>query len=261
MQDTIVRTEAIVLRVRPLSNTSHVVTWLSADAGRLTTVVKGACRPKSAFLGQYDLFQSCELLYYARDREGLHIARECAAIDRRDALRDDWRAAMCASYLCDLVDRVAESSPQGGSLHGVLTVALDALAGGGVGMPLLLWFEVRLLAVLGLSPDLVGCPRCFEGGDEELRFAVADGRLACSHCGDSRRGSALLSIPRVGVLALRTAARTERPDAVLFGTFGPAALIGLRRFVGLFMRYHMDLPLESRGIAWGVLASRRLGVP
>jgi recombinational DNA repair protein (RecF pathway) len=206
------------------------------------------------FLGQYDLFYTCELLYYARDRDGLHIARECTPLERRDALRGDWRAAMCASYLCDVVDHVAESSSHGGALYGLLGGALDALACDGAGMPLLLWFEARLLSVLGLSPDLVGCPRCLESDDEGLRFAVADGRVVCPHCGLGDRDSASLSVSRAGMLAIRMAARAEPPAPGLFAPFGVAALVGLRRFLGLFMRYHLDLPLESRGIAWGVLA-------
>ena len=248
------KTEAIALRVRPFSNTSHVVTWLSPDVGRLTTVVKGACRPKSAFLGQYDLGYTCELLFYARERDGVHIARECAPLDRRDALRHDWRAALSGLYLCDLLDHVAEGSPPGGSLYGLLGAALDQLAAGGTDMPTLLWFEARLLALLGLSPDLVGCPRCFDGGGDDLRFAVADGRVVCSHCVSKDRPASQLGVSRAGVLAIRAASRSDRPSPAIFAPFAPAARLALRRLLGLFMRYHLDLPLESRGIAWDACA-------
>jgi phosphoesterase RecJ-like protein len=57
------KTLGIVLSIRPWSQTSHVVTWLTLN-GVITTLVKGALRPKSAFIGQYDLFYTCELVYY-----------------------------------------------------------------------------------------------------------------------------------------------------------------------------------------------------
>ena len=107
----ILRTEAIALRVSPFSRTSHVVTWLSPEHGRLATVVKGACRPKSAFLGQYDLFATCELLFYRRDHDGAHAIRECSPLEPRDELRDDWRRVTTASYLCDLLARVTQPAP------------------------------------------------------------------------------------------------------------------------------------------------------
>ena len=46
----------IILRTRPLTETSLIVHWLTADHGRLSTVAKGAKRPKSPFRGKLDLF-------------------------------------------------------------------------------------------------------------------------------------------------------------------------------------------------------------
>ena len=43
------KTEAICLDIRPWSRTSHIVRWMTPE-GPVTTVVKGAVRPKSAFL-------------------------------------------------------------------------------------------------------------------------------------------------------------------------------------------------------------------
>ncbi len=246
----ILKTEAIALRIRGFSNTSHIVTWLSPEAGRLTTVVKGACRPKSAFLGQYDLFYSCELLYYAREREGLHIARECTPMDPRASFRSDWRAMLCASYACDAMDHVAENSPPGGSLFGLLREVLDRLAKEGADTALLLWFEARLLETLGLSPDLAGCPHCHGQAGDDLRFAVADGRMVCTRCDASIRGAAILTLSRDAVNALRQAARAAEPQPGLFAAFRATERIVLRRFLGVFMRYHLEIPFGSRSLAW-----------
>ena len=76
MAGEIIKTQGIVLTVHPWSRTSHIVTWLTPDHGPVTTLVKGAVRPKSAFLGQYDLFYTCDLLYYARATADLHALRE-----------------------------------------------------------------------------------------------------------------------------------------------------------------------------------------
>ena len=40
------KTEAVCLDIRPWSRTSHIVRWMTPD-GPVTTVVKGAVRPKS----------------------------------------------------------------------------------------------------------------------------------------------------------------------------------------------------------------------
>ena len=98
-----VKTKGIVLDIRPWSRTSHIVIWLTPDHGPVATLIKGAVRPKSAFLGQYDLFYTCELIYYARAKGELHAIREASAFDTREHLRGDFRATAFASYAAYLV--------------------------------------------------------------------------------------------------------------------------------------------------------------
>ena len=76
MAGEIIKTTGTVLAIHPWSRTSHVVAWLTPDHGVVSTLVKGAVRAKSAFLGQYDLFYTCDLLYYARASGDLHALRE-----------------------------------------------------------------------------------------------------------------------------------------------------------------------------------------
>ena len=83
-----VRTGAICLDIRPWSRTSHVVSWLT-PTGKVATVVKGAVRAKSQFLGQYDLNYTCDIIYYARAKGELHALRECVPLEMREGLRGD----------------------------------------------------------------------------------------------------------------------------------------------------------------------------
>ncbi|MFC1453447.1 DNA repair protein RecO, partial [Verrucomicrobiota bacterium] len=154
------RTEALVLRVTPFSDTSQIVSWLTEHGCRLVTLVKGALRPKSAFLGQYDLYYTCELLYYAKERDGIHIAKECAPLDARPRLRTDWRASAAASYLCGLIHRVTPPGGQHPELYPLAGRSLDFLCSEGAGPALIHWFELQLLGSLGLSPRLGQCSAC-----------------------------------------------------------------------------------------------------
>ena len=90
-----VKAEAVCLRIVPWSRTSHIVQWLT-PTGKVTTVVKGAVRPKSFFLGQYDLNYTCEIVYYARGKGELHALRECTPLVFREGLRGDSRALALA---------------------------------------------------------------------------------------------------------------------------------------------------------------------
>ena len=104
-----VGSRATCLSIVPWSRTSHVVSWLT-PAGKVTTVAKGAVRPKSWLLGQYDLNYTCDILYYARAKGEVHALRDCAPVERRDSLRGDFRALALAGYFRRLA---AEFAPQG----------------------------------------------------------------------------------------------------------------------------------------------------
>ena len=116
---------AICLSIVPWSRTSHVVSWL-APRGKVTTVAKGAVRPKSWFLGQYDLNYTCDILYYAHGRGDIHALRDCVPVERRDALRDDFRALALAGYFRRLASDFAPQGPDSAAWHDALASALDA---------------------------------------------------------------------------------------------------------------------------------------
>ena len=153
-----IKTEAVCLAIHPWSRTSHIVRWMTPD-GPVATLVKGAVRPKSAFLGQYDLNYTCETVYYARARGELHALRECSPLNARERLRGSYRALVLAEYMRAQVAALAPHGADAADWFALLEGALDDLAAGGCedGAELvraLLAFELRVLALAGLSPEI-----------------------------------------------------------------------------------------------------------
>ena len=249
----ILRTEAIALRVSPFSRTSHVVTWLSPEHGRVTTVVKGACRPKSAFLGQYDLFATCELLFYRRDHDGVHAIRECSPLEPRNELRDDWRRITTASYFCDLLARVAQPAQESADLCRLLGAALDDLRQRPPAAETILRFELDMLRHLGLLPHLELCPICHTPAHPWLRFALASGRARCAHTAPSAAGEPTITLHRDVVEQMQ---RLTQPAPSAPAAPDVAHLsLGSRRFLGIFLRFHLDTPPAPRRLAFELLES------
>ncbi|MGI8966741.1 MAG: DNA repair protein RecO, partial [Limisphaerales bacterium] len=48
------RARGLIIRVRPLTETSFIICWLTPNFGRISTVAKGARRSKSPFRGKLD---------------------------------------------------------------------------------------------------------------------------------------------------------------------------------------------------------------
>lgn len=238
---SILETEAVVLRVFPFSRTSNMVAWLTREGRRLVTSVKGAQRPDSPFLGQYDLFYRCALLYYARSRDGVHVARECEALARRDALRSNWRAERCASWFAALADLVADADAPAPGLYRLLDETLDALASCDGPPPPALFarYEARLLREAGLAPNFGSGP---ERGGVALRFDLAEGRSI----GPDERSALAVRLPP-GLPALF---ESLLPGGAPAAATASATSASLLRFLGLFIRFHLpDAPVAGRALA------------
>lgn len=253
----IIKTHGIALRIRPWSRTSHIVTWLTPDHGRVTTPIKGACRAKSAFLGQYDVAYTCELLFYRRDHEGMHAIRECSPLEIREPLRSNWRAAATASYLCDLAALATWPQQQEANVHyRLLTTALDRLCDAPPEPGQIFEHEMALLAHLGLMPDLTRCQTCHTPATTWMRFSVAAGRLLCAHVRPENVADQAVTLHRDVLEAMTLwTARTDplSANATTAVQLPQNLTLGLRRFLGIFMRYHLDITSASRRVLFEML--------
>lgn len=252
------KTRAIVLRMAPYSKTSRVVTWLTPEEGKIATLIKGALRPRSLFLGQYDLFYTCELLYYHRERNGLHIAKECSPLKTRPGLRSDWCSAACASYACDMLSRVSYRGSHQPELYELAEVALDSLAVRTSGPQFVFWFELRLTHLLGLAPRLTHCARCKTTlpAGTNLLLSFSHGGLLCRNC--APLGSREDRAPRsIGPDVIAIMKRWQEPGSLASpGNIrcSENQLLALREILGTFVTFHMEINAKSREKALEILA-------
>lgn len=245
----IASTEAIALRIHPFSNTSHVVTWLSPEFGRVTTSIKGACRPKSFFLGQYDVGATCELLFYRRESNGIHAVRECCPLSRREGLREDWRRAAAAGYACDLASRLAQPALEASELYALLGATLDSLEKAVLPpSKAVLAYELLALRAAGLAPNLDLCEGCPGAGGRDCRFALNAGRPAC-HRAPPAPGEPTVMVPAGVLQALKDFEESEG-RGIPPSWSDPTIELGLRRFLGVFISYHLEFPASIRRTAF-----------
>lgn len=250
------RTRGIVLKRIAVSNTSATVIWLTRDFGRLATLIKGAYRPKSLFLGRVDYFYTCELLFYTRNRNHLHFARECTPEKTRAEFRRRWKSTAVASYWCDLVHRVLPWGEPQPAIYDLLDAALDDISSSAVSPVQLYWFELRVLDLLGQAPRWDRCAKCARRLYESVKtyFSVAEGGVLCAACRDGRMGlMTLLPDRRALLAALRQASSS---DVAGRRFCSPSQNRDLDQLLGNFLRWHLDLGLNSRDAALETLSSK-----
>ena len=218
------RTRAVCIGIRPWSRTSHVVGWLT-PSGKVMTVVKGAVRPKSFFLGQYDLNYTCDIVYYARARGELHALRESSPVDMREYLRGDWRRLAFADYVRELAAEHAPSGNGAAEWYELAVRTLDAAKGNVPLVQQFVAFELEALALAGLRPDFSG----FDRSREWSAFSVESGAFCISgRCVRVSRETARFLTDPLGKVENR-----QIP-------------LDAARVIGVFYTYHLDSAAEVR---------------
>src|SRR5258708_15710415 len=114
----------LILRTRPLTDTSLIVHWLTPDFGRLATVAKGARRPKSPFAGKLDLFYLGEFSFQRSRRSELHQLREVSLRETHAAIRQEMEHLHQASYCAALIEQTTEMETPLPEIFSLMTACL-----------------------------------------------------------------------------------------------------------------------------------------
>jgi DNA repair protein RecO (recombination protein O) len=147
-------TTGLILRTRPLTDTSLIVHWLTPDFGRMATVAKGARRYKSPFLGRLDLFYLADFSFSRSRRSDLHILREAGLRETHSQLRQDLARLRQATYAAAFIEQATETETPLPAVFELMRGFLDCLCRQKPGPQAVFAFELKLLRELGLNPDL-----------------------------------------------------------------------------------------------------------
>ncbi len=263
----IIKTQAIALNIRPFSESSHIVSWLTADHGKITTIIKGAQRPRNIFLGQYDLFYTCEILFYMRLFQGLHIVKECTPLKSRSAFRSFWPGTACASYFTGLTEKTALLYAPQKNLYVLLEAALDFFSGEKALETGLFWFELKLLDALGYAPHMDACLQCHQpltgasspGRDPRLVsivFSAARGGVLCGKCaGQDRERSGRIAPDSLALLRFWQASRNIHSIRNIVCSERQIKDVGI--ILGSFLQHHLETANTGRDAAFSTLRQWR----
>lgn len=239
----IVRTTAIPLSSYPYSSTSRIVHWLTRTHGKISTLLKGAQRPKSPFLGEYDLFNTSELLYFEKRTNTLHTGKECALLHRRPAFNTDWRAMQTASYLTALFNKTIPEEAPCPEQFELYEELLDLAEKYGRCVQFILWAELFFSTRQGHAPHLTTCVQC--GAAEPSRFCASNGGIVCTSCAKEHQLTTLECPPDI-LAVLRAWRNTEHPASAIKTQLTNKQLTALHSMMSAFMLYQFNMPTHLR---------------
>jgi len=181
---TLFRTTAVVLKIVDHGESDKIVTFYSAAAGRQTGIAKGAKRSSKRFVNKLELFSLLEIGYHRRHQNGLAQIVEADLLDPHINLRRDHDRYIAASLITELVLGWVRENDGDLPLFSTLLWALDNLNQGRHPLTTVIFFQIKLLGIVGYQPHLSACITCgcAESSAGPYSFNLAHGGVVCGRC-------------------------------------------------------------------------------
>ncbi len=181
----ILHTEAIVLKKRDYSETSLLVDFFTRDAGKIKTIIKGARRNKNNIVGDLALFSHNHIVYYESRHVDLNKLTQSQLMDRFDGVREDITRIAIATYFIELIDNLSTIQDPNPKLFDALLWSLKSLSRSEHSCVISTIFQVKLLLLSGIMPNLKSCCTCKVPVSKEPFFSLLLGGAVCSRCADN----------------------------------------------------------------------------
>lgn len=199
------KSEAIVLRAVPWSETSFVVTLLTRDFGKVSAIAKGARRLKSPFESALDLLAKSHVVFIHKPGDSLDLLTESKLIRRFRSGQIALLPLYCGYYVAELLLALTEEDQKVNDLYEITDRTLIDLDQGKEPAEVTLRFEMQLLKVLGHLPTFHLCASCgnpvqSERNGQDTRLGIAAGGVLCPDCLPGQRFVLRISEPTLDYL-------------------------------------------------------------
>jgi DNA repair protein RecO (recombination protein O) len=239
-----VRSPALVLRKFEFGDTSQVLHLLTRDHGRVHVLAKGIHRPKSTLGGPLDLLEAGEARWYPR-RDGLSVLGGFDRSGHFPGVRRSLPRLEAAFGVIEVLGGAAREEHADPALFDLALATLRALetAPPERAPALLVRFDLRALAALGLAPVLDACVACgaVPAAAPPPRLSPARGGALCGACRDLDA----LSLPATrGLLASLAVLAGEDDGAAARLALGPRDAVAARRLADGLLRHAFEFELR-----------------
>jgi len=223
LQVSLEKADALVIRQVDFSESSRVVTFFSREFGKFAALAKGAKRLKGPFDAALDLLSACRVVFIRKSSGTLNLLTEARLISRFQPQNSGAKGGLSSLYggyyVAELLSGLTEDFDPAPKVYDLALSTLSALScPENLSSPVIIHFEISLLQLIGLLPNLFECSVC--GGPVETgqQFAhwVSQGGLLCAACRREEFAGVSISSGSVEILRRLTQASADTIGSIEF---------------------------------------------
>ena len=249
------RAEALVLKSAPLGEADLLVTLFSREAGKVRAVAKGARRSTAKLVGHLEPL-TLSRLALSRGRS-LDVINQAETLENFTPLKTNLTAVTRGLQVAELVDGFGSESSPNEPLFQLALATLAAIGQAPDDELSLLHFQLHLLAVSGLMPELQNCVECRgEIEPDRHRYSADGGGVFCPDCTPDQAGLRPISLRALKVLRLLARSHvTDLPSLRL----DPSLTQELKAILTGTVQYWLDKEIRTNSFLNHLAHTKRAG--
>ena len=233
--------EALTLKKFPVGEADLLVTLYTREKGKVRAMARGARRSNSKLVGHFEPLTQVKLsLAQGRD---LDYVTQAQVLSGFASLKDNLGAITKGLYLAELVDGFGSEANPNQPLYRLVIDALQAIEADPDSDLPLRFFELHLLQVSGLMPELYRCVECRNSLTPGChRFSPNLGGTLCLDCNPTDARLRPLSLRALKVLRLLHRTRmAELPTLAMNATLARE----VKALLSITIQYWLDKEIQS----------------
>jgi DNA repair protein RecO (recombination protein O) len=181
---SVLDSDAIILRTYPLGEADRIVVFFSRNHGKLRGVANGARKMKNRFGASLEPLAHSRVVFSEKENRELVRIQSADLLDYPMRLFADYDRAVFAGHLVDLMDRFMPERQPHDAVFRLARMTSDALDQGRAIDFVSCYFDVWMLRLAGVFPDLFTCSKCSARlrPDGEVFLAAGLEKAVCSAC-------------------------------------------------------------------------------
>jgi DNA repair protein RecO (recombination protein O) len=183
--------ESFILKKNIYGEADYILSIFTRDYGKVTGFARNAKKSSKRFGGRLEPFIHLRISF--RNRSGrMNFVEDCETISVFSSFMQNVDLFALGSFIMENIEILVPKEEPNEKTFSLLVDTFSSLDSGRSALPELLRFQLSILKLSGLMPNLHSCAGCGRVIDDRSSLSIKKGGFICSNCNSNKtRGPVL----------------------------------------------------------------------
>lgn len=184
--------ESFIVKKNIYGEADCILSIFTRDYGKITGFAKNAKKSSKRFGGRLEPFIHLRISF--RKRTGrMNFVEDCETINVFSSFMQNVHLFALGSFIMENIEILVPIEEPNEEAFSLLVDTFSSLDSGRSALPEVLRFQLSILKLSGLMPNLHSCAECGRVIGDRSSFSIKKGGFICSSCNSSKTSGLVLS--------------------------------------------------------------------